>query len=56
MIFMIMNLYGLTYIQNFEVSIQVVIRTSFNNIQQKGFEFEIKLKTRYTIDYTVEVL
>jgi hypothetical protein len=38
MIFKTVNLDGLTYIQNIEVPLQVVIETWFNNIQNWRFE------------------
>jgi hypothetical protein len=56
MIFMNMNLYGLTCIKNFKVPLQVVIRTWFKYYTKKGFEFKFELKPRYMVDYTVEVL
>jgi hypothetical protein len=56
MVFMTVNLEWLTCIQKAKVSLQVAIRTWFNNNQKKGFEFEFKLKPSNIIDYTVEVL
>jgi hypothetical protein len=47
---------GITCIQEFEAPIQVANKTWFNNIKKKGFKFEIELKPRYTVYYTIEVL
>jgi hypothetical protein len=54
--FMNMNLDRLTCIKEFEIYLQVAIRTWFNNNQKKQFEFEFKLKPSYTMDYNIEVV
>jgi hypothetical protein len=53
-----MNLDRLTCIKEFEIYLQVAIRTWFNNNQKKQFEFEFefKLKPSYTVDYNIEVV
>jgi hypothetical protein len=56
MIFMNMNLDDHTCIKFFEVSLQVAIRTWFNNNQKKGFEFKFKFKSSYNVDYTIKLL
>jgi hypothetical protein len=56
MIFMNMNLDGLTCIKKIEVLLQVVIRTWFKYYFKKGFKFEFELKPRYMVDYTTKTL
>jgi hypothetical protein len=45
-----MNLDSLTCIKIFEVSLQVVNLTWFNNNQKGRFEFEIELKSWYSVE------
>jgi hypothetical protein len=45
-----MNLYGLTHMQIFEVSLQVSIETWFNNIQIGDLNLNSNLNQSYTIE------
>jgi hypothetical protein len=54
MIFQNMNLDGLTCMQSFKVSLQVVNKTWFK--YKEGFEFEFKFTPRYNVDYIEEIL
>jgi hypothetical protein len=56
MIFKPVNLDWLSCIKKFEVSWQVVNMTRFNNIQKRGFEFEFKLKPRYTVEHCKQIV
>jgi hypothetical protein len=49
-----MNLDGLTCMQSFKVSLQVVNKTWFK--YKEGFEFEFKFTPRYNVDYIEEIL
>jgi hypothetical protein len=49
-----MNLYWLTCIQKFDVTLQVINKTWLKHIIR--FELEFEFKSRYTVDYIVEAL